>query len=184
MTWIEEDEITVIWKWYNSCFLRSLGLLLKLGTDLVNEAPGHVTRGYLFLYSITLLRSVYLKGKSSTRLVLAVPYVKQFTKKQWSELIPEKPGEFTFVLRSDRVYIGTKISWFSDFLELVTGIYMCNIFRISATESATIYFVTCCGGALYCTVFQPKPGMFTSKARCYKVSFEISGEGEMKIDVG
>ena len=61
---------------------------------------------------------------------------------------------------------------------------MCNIFRISATESATIYFVTCCGGALYCTVFQPKPGMFTSKARCYKVSFEISGEGEMKIDVG
>ena len=144
----------------------------------------YVIRGYLFLYSITLLRSVYLKGKSSTRLVLAVPYVKQFTKKQWSELIPEKPGEFTFVLRSDRVYIGTKISWFSDFLELVTGIYMCNIFRISATESVTIYIVTCCGGALYCTVFQPKPGMLTSKARCYKVSFEISGEGEMKIDVG
>ena len=61
---------------------------------------------------------------------------------------------------------------------------MCNIFRISATESATIYFVTCCGGALYCTVFQLKPGIFTSKARCYKVSFEISGEGEMEIDVG
>ena len=76
---------------------------MKLGTDLVNEAPGHVIREYLFLYSITLLRSVYLKGKSSTRLVLAVPYVKQFTKKQWSELIPEKPGEFNFVLPSDRV---------------------------------------------------------------------------------
>ena len=83
---------------------------MKLGTDLVNEAPGHVIRGYLFLYSITLLRSVYLKVKSRTRLVLAVPYVKQFTKKQWSELIPEKTGESTFVLRSDRVYIGTKIS--------------------------------------------------------------------------